>query len=36
VLSASIVYYKVLGALGILGMALFFAFLVSVAAEKHG
>ncbi len=35
VLSASILYYKFLGALGILGMLLFLAFLFSVMSEKR-
>lgn len=32
-LSASILYYKTVGALGILGMVLFFAFLLSLLAS---
>jgi uncharacterized membrane protein len=37
VLSRSIPYYKILGELGILGLLLFFAFLISLIIEKnHG
>ena len=35
VLSHSIPYYKVVGAIGILGMLLFFAFLFSLIAHKN-
>jgi hypothetical protein len=35
VLAASIYYYKTVGALGILGMVLFFAFLLSLMASRE-
>ena len=35
VLSASISFYRILGAIGILGMALFFAFMISLMAGKR-
>ena len=35
VLSATIPYYKAVGALGVLGMALFFAFLLSLMTSRQ-
>jgi hypothetical protein len=35
VLNGSIRYYKILGAVGIAGMALFFAFVISLIARKR-
>ena len=35
VLSASILFYKILGALGIVGFALFFAFVISLVSTKR-
>ena len=36
VLSASISYYRILGAIGIAGMALFFGFIISLITGKRG
>jgi hypothetical protein len=35
VLSGSILFYKILGALGIVGFVLFFAFLISLVSRKR-
>lgn len=35
VLNGSISYYKILGGVGIAGMALFFAFIISLITRKH-
>ena len=35
VLSASVVFYKILGALGIVGFAFFFAFVISLVSRKR-
>ena len=36
VLSASVSYYRILGAIGIVGMALFFGFIISLVTRKRG
>ena len=35
VLSASVLFYKILGALGVAGFAFFFAFVISLVSRKH-